>query len=115
MASELFVAPVAGSVPQDASRSERHDYHQPGQLDQEKEHQLAVQAAREKFVERIAKSEGLDKGRLVIEKDSDTGRYIHKLVDPKSGEVVRQWPDDAWLAFAKEHGPVHGLWVDTQA
>ena len=54
-------------------------------------------------------------GRLVIEKDSETGKFIHKLVDPNTGEVVRQWPDESWLEFAKMHGAPNGLWVNQTA
>ena len=75
----------------------------------------AAQAARQKFVEDISKSNGLEKGRLVIEKDSETGKFIHKLVDPNTGEVVRQWPDESWLEFAKMHGAPNGLWVNQTA
>lgn len=76
----------------------------------------AMAARRQQFVDRVVKMHGLEHGRLVIEKDTDTGRFIHKLVDPKSGDVVRQWPDDAWLDFARSLGGApEGLWVNTSA
>ena len=72
----------------------------------------AVEARRKQIVEEIAKSQGLEKGRLVIEKDSASGRFIHKLVDPSSGEIVRQWPEEEWLSFARDFGDTAGLWLD---
>lgn len=119
MASDLTLAPAASvssetSHASESNRRERHASVAHSAAD-EREHQLAVQAAREKFVDRVSKASGLERGRLVIEKDDETGRFVHKLIDPKSGEVVRQWPDESWLEFAKAHSAPHGLWVDTQA
>ncbi len=72
----------------------------------------AVEARRKQFVEEIAKQHGLEKGKLVIEKDSETGRFVHSLIDPDSGEIIRQWPDADWLEFAKQSGGSKGLWLD---
>ncbi|MEM6627580.1 MAG: flagellar protein FlaG [Pseudomonadota bacterium] len=72
----------------------------------------AMEARRKKIVEEIARSQGLEKGRLVIEKDTETGRFVHKLVDPESGKIVRQWPDEQWLSFARSFGDTAGLWLD---
>ena len=109
MASEFTLTPT--SLPRtEAIRTDRsaaETYRDPAA-----DTQNAIEARRKQFVEEIAKSHGLEQGRLVIERDTDTGRFIHKLIDPESGELVRQWPDDEWLQFAKEHGGSVGLWLD---
>ena len=71
-----------------------------------------VEARRNRFVDAVAKANGLERGRLVIEKDEESGRFVHKLIDPTTGNVVRQWPDDQWLEFARTIGGAAGLLVD---
>ena len=75
----------------------------------------AVEARRAKFVEKIAKAENLEQGKLIIEKDDESGRFVHKLLDPQTGKIVRQWPDDKWLEFAKQHGAEAALLVNLTA
>ena len=53
-------------------------------------------------------------GRLVIERDEDTGKYVQKVLDPKSGEVLKQWPEEQFLELAKSMGEAYGLIVDRQ-
>jgi flagellar protein FlaG len=72
----------------------------------------AIEARRKQFVEAIARQSGVERGKLIIEKDAETGKYIHSLVDPESGEVVRQWPDEDWLNFVKSMEVQQGLMFD---
>jgi flagellar protein FlaG len=44
--------------------------------------------------------------------DEDTGKTIVSVVDPASGEVLRQIPNDEALAIAKALGREHGALVD---
>ncbi len=86
------------------------------QQDDTKANALAIEARRKQFVEEISRQHGLEKGKLVIEKDSESGKFIHSLIDPESGEVIRQWPDADWLEFARAShnstSATKGLWVD---
>lgn len=52
------------------------------------------------------------KGRFVIEQDKETGKFIQKIVDPDTGEVLEQWPDEKLLELAKSMGEAYGLLVD---
>ena len=110
MSSELTFTPqVLLSIEpanRDHSAKIAQDDHIAGDTDR------AIEASRRKFVEDIAKAEGMEQGRLVIERDNESGRFVHKLLDPQSGEVVRQWPEESWLEFAKAHHAPKGLWVN---
>lgn len=83
--------------------------------DDAKDLQKAVAARRQQFVEEVSKAHGLEKGKLVIEKDSESGRFVHKLIDPINGEVVQQWPGEDWLKFARDMGAPTGLWLNKTA
>ncbi|MAP95423.1 MAG: hypothetical protein CMK07_10770 [Ponticaulis sp.] len=52
------------------------------------------------------------KGRLVIERDQDTGKFIQKMVDPETGDVIRQWPEEQFIELAKQMGEAYGLMID---
>ncbi len=110
MASEFTLTPATTNHRVDIVRPEKAPDH--ATTDKSQNALEAIAARRQKFVEQIARQEGLDKGRLVIEKDSDTGRFVHKLVDPDSGDVIRQWPDEEWLSFARQVGGAPGLYLD---
>ena len=69
---------------------------------------------REKLVAALSKAENIPAGRLVIEKDPDTEKFVHTIVEPSSGKVLRQWPDDEFLARVKELGEAAGLWLDAR-
>lgn len=83
--------------------------------DDAKDLQKAVAARRQQFVEEVSKAHGLNRGKLVIEKDTDSGRFVHKLINPVNGEVVHQWPNDEWLEFARNMGAPSGLWLNQTA
>lgn len=40
-------------------------------------------------------------GRLRIELDAEAGRFVQTLTDPVTHEVIRQFPHDSQLAFAR--------------
>ena len=45
------------------------------------------------------------RSRLQIEREEGAGRYIYRLQDMQTGEVVRQWPPDSYIdliAFLEE-------------
>ncbi|WP_155825714.1 flagellar protein FlaG [Hirschia maritima] len=113
MGTELTPVPATSSK-LDVVRPDRVSLDTP--QDDQKTVNQAIEARRKQFVEEIARQHGLEKGKLVIEKDSETGRYVHSLIDPESGEVIRQWPDVDWLKFAKESNAgssaTQGLWLD---
>ena len=69
-------------------------------------------ARREKLVAAIAKSENIQQGNLVIERDQETRRFVHKIVDPDSGETLRQWPEEDWLSMVKGLEETYGRFVD---
>lgn len=116
MGTELSPVPATSSK-LDVVRPDRVSAETP--QDDHKIANQAIEARRKQFVEEIARQHGLEKGKLVIEKDSETGRFVHSLIDPDSGELIRQWPDADWLEFAKQSGTgsagTKGLWVDQKA
>jgi len=43
--------------------------------------------------------------RLQIDREEDSGKFIYKLFDPETGEVMRQWPPEKYvdlIAFLKD-------------
>ena len=77
--------------------------------------QAAVNARRLKVVDAVARTEGVEGGRLVIEKDAETGQFVHKLVNADTGDVMKQWPNEEFLSRAKQIASVVGLWFDKRA
>lgn len=47
--------------------------------------------------------------------DAETGRSIVRIVDPKSGEVIRQIPSEAALEVARAVGKLQGSYVSEKA
>ncbi len=37
------------------------------------------------------------RSRLQIERAEDAGRFIYRLFDPETGEVMRQWPPEKYV------------------
>jgi flagellar protein FlaG len=77
--------------------------------------QKTLEARRQQIVDALSEAQTPSNGRLIIERNHDTGQYIHKLVDEKTGEVIRQWPQEKFVELAKTFGEVAGLWVDKKA
>jgi uncharacterized FlaG/YvyC family protein len=40
-------------------------------------------------------------GRLLVEIDVDSGRFVNTLLDPNTEEVIRKYPSDAQLAYSR--------------
>lgn len=67
---------------------------------------------RDALAEAIRKEPEQPQGKLIIERDTDTGKYVQKVVDPYSGEVLKQWPEEQFLELARKMGEAYGLLVD---
>lgn len=52
--------------------------------------------------------------RLVIEEDKDTGSFVYKTLDRRTGEVVQQLPRDTVLKAMASADYHPGLVVDTR-
>ena len=37
------------------------------------------------------------RSRLLIDKDEDAGRFVYRMLDPETGETMRQWPPENYL------------------
>ena len=53
--------------------------------------------------------------RLVIEQAGDTGEYIYKTVDRRTGETLQQFPREQILKLREEAGYASGAVFDGQA
>ena len=53
--------------------------------------------------------------RLVIEQDGDTGQYVYKTVDRRTGETLQQFPREQILKLREEMGYASGAVFDGQA
>ncbi|MFC6196692.1 flagellar protein FlaG [Ponticaulis profundi] len=72
-----------------------------------------VSGQRRKALETALAVENIStKGKLVIEQDEETGRFIQKIIDPNNGEVLEQWPEEEFLEMAKLMGEAYGLLID---
>ena len=113
MARDFTITPTQAPPPSDQGDANRSEI-SPSQAPEEVS-QAAVNARRLQVVDAIGKAEGAENSRLVIEEDADSGRFVHKFVDRDTGEVLKQWPDQEFLARAKEISDVLGLWLDKRA
>ncbi|MBI1406765.1 MAG: hypothetical protein GC145_11635 [Caulobacter sp.] len=52
--------------------------------------------------------------RLVIEEDEDTGAFVYKTLDRRTGEVVQQLPRESVLKAMASDSYSPGLVVDTR-
>jgi flagellar protein FlaG len=75
----------------------------------------AIEARRQQVIDAVAETNTPHNGRLVIERDVDTGQFVHKVLDPDTGEVVSQWPQERFIALAKKFGDVVGMFTDRKA
>ena len=62
----------------------------------------------------VAESNGIDVSgnRLSFSVDEDTGDTVIKIVDNRTGDVIRQLPPDEILSLKKRMGEVQGLLLD---
>ena len=55
------------------------------------------------------------KGRFSIDQDSDSGRFVYRLINSDTGEVLKQFPGDYVLRRVAYYRELEGLAVDSQA
>lgn len=114
MAGDLDLARVSAPLQNEVPRE--FDYPknaEPPKWDEEQLQTVDVAEQRRNALEdAIATQTNSPKGRLIIEQDDDTGRFVHKMIDPNSGEVLMQWPEEEFLELVKEMGEAYGLLVD---
>ncbi|MGJ3230581.1 MAG: flagellar protein FlaG [Oceanicaulis sp.] len=70
-------------------------------------------------VERIetmrAKINASSRSRLMIEREGEAGRFVYKILDPQTGETMRQWPPDRYLELVAYLRDQQGGLVDQEA
>lgn len=71
-----------------------------------------VNAKQESLLDRLADSPLRPFAKLSIEQDEKSGAFVYKVIDSRSGDVVRQWPREEALAFLGEGSEAEGLVVD---
>ena len=63
-------------------------------------------------IETLNKTLDLGKTKAMISHDADLNRYIVKIEDEDSGEIVREIPSEAVLKFARNLREIKGLLFD---
>ncbi|MFN3522361.1 MAG: flagellar protein FlaG [Phenylobacterium sp.] len=53
--------------------------------------------------------------RLVIEENANTGTFVYKTIDRRTGEVVSQIPREEMLKLQQDEGYEAGAVIKTQA
>ncbi|MEH6496785.1 MAG: flagellar protein FlaG [Pseudomonas marincola] len=54
------------------------------------------------------------KGRFSIDQDIDSGRFVYRLVNTDTGEVIKQFPGDYVLRRVAYYRELEGLSVDSR-
>jgi uncharacterized FlaG/YvyC family protein len=57
----------------------------------------AEQPSLEKIEALRAQINANSRSRLQIERAEDAGRFIYRILDPQTGETVRQWPPEKYV------------------
>ncbi|PHQ70026.1 MAG: hypothetical protein COB93_06525 [Sneathiella sp.] len=57
--------------------------------------------------------ESFPAGRFSIDQDSDSGRYVYRLIDIETKEVLKQFPGDYVLRRVAYYRELQGLAVDS--
>lgn len=63
-------------------------------------------------IETLNKTLDLGKTKAMISHDADLNRYIVKITDEDSGEIIREIPSEAVLKFARNLREIKGLLFD---
>ena len=63
-------------------------------------------------IETLNKTLDMGKTRAMISHDADLNRYIVKIADEESGEIIREIPSEAVLKFARNLREIKGLLFD---
>ena len=124
MSGDLELTPVSGALAADIKQG-RYTFREASghsessngsdvQTSDDAEKADPAEQRRQLLKEALEATRDAPSGRLVIERDDETGKYVQKVVDPSSGEVLRQWPEEQFLELAKSMGEAYGLLVDRQ-
>jgi uncharacterized FlaG/YvyC family protein len=68
----------------------------------------------EQVVGAYFQDETLPLGRFSIDKDQDSGRFVYRLVNDDTGEVLKQFPGDYVLRRIAYYRDLEGLAVDSE-
>jgi hypothetical protein len=50
------------------------------------------------MIERLRNSvDAASRSKLLIDRDEEAGRFIYRMLDPETGETMRQWPPERYL------------------
>lgn len=63
-------------------------------------------------IDTLNKTLDLGKTKAMISHDADLNRYIVKIADEESGEIIREIPSEAVLKFARNLREIKGLLFD---
>ena len=66
----------------------------------------------EQAIGQFFQDEKFPAGRFSIDADADSGRYVYRLVDIETKEVLKQFPGDYVLRRVAYYRELHGLAVD---
>ena len=71
----------------------------------------AVSVSTEKAIEQINKFLARSESKLIFERDDTTGRTIIKVIDPNTGDIIRQFPPEEIIRMAAmlDVGSFHAL------
>ncbi|MFP4519888.1 MAG: flagellar protein FlaG [Oceanicaulis sp.] len=73
----------------------------PAKPDAAAEGEAAAREDERAVVERIeamrARINASSRSRLMIEREGEAGRFVYKILDPETGETMRQWPPEKYL------------------
>jgi uncharacterized FlaG/YvyC family protein len=73
----------------------------PAKESEDPRNQDGARRRREEAAERRAQDRPLIAGHLRIELDAEAGRFVQTLTDPATNEVLRRFPHESQLAFAR--------------
>jgi flagellar protein FlaG len=82
------VTPVTSGSPGDAMESDAR---------KKTREASAALPSLEKIEEMRAAINASSRSRLQIERAEDAGRFIYRILDPATGETVRQWPPEKYV------------------
>ncbi len=55
------------------------------------------------------------RNRLQIDRADENGRFIYRILDPDTGETMRQWPPERYLELVEYLNDKRGGLVDERA
>ncbi len=67
------------------------------------------------LLERLTKNGPQNASRLSIDRDDITGDFVYRFLDARTGEVMRQFPEEEMLELLRFLGEQPGLVVDRLA